>query len=278
MNRRAVFLDVDGTLVNERGLIPGSARRAVREARANGHFVFLCTGRSTPALWPDLLDVGFDGIIAAAGGYIEHAGSVIAHRTVPVGDLRRAVAYLSGNGIEYLLESNSGIYGSANSLVLLHEAFFGSVSDAAELALLQGGNAGFVKSIIVDGDHERADINKILFLQSETTLDTIRAEFAGIFDVVPASVHALGANSGELALAGVNKALAIEVLISYLGIARTDTIAFGDGFNDLEMLAYVQTGVAMGSANQQVLDVADDVTGSPDEDGIHAGFVKHGLI
>ena len=61
VNTKAVFLDVDGTLVNEGGLVPESAQRAVREARANGHRVFLCTGRSPAELWPQIRDIGFDG-------------------------------------------------------------------------------------------------------------------------------------------------------------------------------------------------------------------------
>ena len=52
MTRKAVFLDVDGTLLNDRGLVPVSARAAVAAARASGHLVFLCTGRSLPELWP----------------------------------------------------------------------------------------------------------------------------------------------------------------------------------------------------------------------------------
>ena len=46
MTRKAVFVDVDGTLIDDYGQVPESAARAVREARTNGHLVFLCTGRS----------------------------------------------------------------------------------------------------------------------------------------------------------------------------------------------------------------------------------------
>ena len=45
MTRKAVFLDVYGTLIDDYGRVPDSAVRAVRGARTNGHLVFLCTGR-----------------------------------------------------------------------------------------------------------------------------------------------------------------------------------------------------------------------------------------
>src|SRR5512141_955221 len=77
---KAVFLDVDGTLVNDRGLVPDSARQAVREARANGHRVFLCTGRSPAELWPELTDIGVDGLIAASGAFVEVGVEVLLHR------------------------------------------------------------------------------------------------------------------------------------------------------------------------------------------------------
>jgi hypothetical protein len=61
-----VFLDVDGTFVNDRGVVPPSARKAVVAARANGHEVFLCTGRSMAELWGEIVEPGFDGVIASA--------------------------------------------------------------------------------------------------------------------------------------------------------------------------------------------------------------------
>ena len=278
VDRKAVFLDVDGTLVDDRGLVPESAQLAVRAARSNGHLVFLCTGRSTSELWQEITDLGFDGIIAAAGGYVEFDGQVLSHRNIPVEDVRRAVTYFAEHGIDYLLESNSGIYGSSNSKSRLRELFFGFVTDEDVLAELQRGLGSFIESVVVGADPGRPDINKILFLHSETPMESIRSEFAGMFDLVPTSVPMFGANSGELAISGVHKGGAIEFLIEHLGIARENTVAFGDGLNDIEMLQFVNMGVAMGNARPEVKDVADDVTGRVDQDGIHDGFTKHGLI
>ncbi|MGB2767686.1 MAG: HAD hydrolase family protein, partial [Propionicimonas sp.] len=67
MERKAIFVDVDGTLLTEHGHVPDTARDAIRAARQRGHLVFLCTGRSLGELWGDVLAVGFDGIIAGAG-------------------------------------------------------------------------------------------------------------------------------------------------------------------------------------------------------------------
>lgn len=274
----AVFLDVDGTLVNARGMVPDSARRAVRRARANGHRVFLCTGRSPSQLWPAILDIGFDGLVAAAGGFVETGGTVVAHRPIPTEHVRRVVDFFDAREVAYLLESNDGLFGSAGVGDRLRERIVGAGATEAERAELARGTGEFVDAIAVGGDPGSIGVNKISFLDSQLTLAEIQAEFGDVFDVVPATVPVEGSISGELSLRGVHKAAGIEVLIAHLGIDRRDTMAIGDGYNDLEMLEHVAIGIAMGDAPLPVREVADDVTGTPDQDGIHAAFSRYGLL
>jgi Cof subfamily protein (haloacid dehalogenase superfamily) len=273
----AVFLDVDGTLVNDRGEVPDSARSAVRRARANGHRVFLCTGRSTSQIWPEIHEIGFDGLVAAAGGYVEVEGEVLANHGIPDDEVRRVVAYFSARGVDYMLESNSGLYGSERVRPRLRELFYGGITDEDLLAEMERGLAGFIDSISVGEVPAKTTINKILFLDSGVTLEEIRQEFGTVFQVLPASVPSFGPNSGELAQRGVHKGLGIDIVIDHLGIDRQRTLAIGDGYNDLEMLEQVATGIAMGNAPREVQAVADEVTGTPDEDGVAAALRRHGL-
>ena len=55
-SNKVVFLDVDGTITTYENVIPESAKRAIRTARANGHKVLMCTGRSKAENPPELLD------------------------------------------------------------------------------------------------------------------------------------------------------------------------------------------------------------------------------
>lgn len=278
MGRKAIFLDVDGTYVNDRGVVPDSARRAVVAARANGHQVFLCTGRAVSELWDDVMDAGFDGVIASAGGYVELDGEVLLHRSIPVADVRRVVEFFDSHGIDFYLEANSGLYGSRNSKARLRELVFGGVTDESVLAELERGLGPFIDLLVVDQELVRADINKVSFLDSEVPIERVRAEFAGTLTVIPATVPMFGPNSGEMSIPGVHKASAIELLLAHAGIGREDTIAYGDGHNDLEMITFVQTGVAMGNALPGLKAAADVITGGPDEDGIYTSFVALGLI
>jgi Cof subfamily protein (haloacid dehalogenase superfamily) len=278
VNVSAVFLDVDGTLVDERGVVPGSARAAVQRARRNGHLVFLCTGRSVSQLWPEILDIGFDGVVAAAGGYVEIGGEVLANHGVAAEEVRHVTEFFTQRGVDFLLESHDGLFGSPQVQDRLRHLFYAGVPDEDVRKQMQRGLASFIDLIRVDEIPESARVNKVLFLDSPVSLDEIRTEFAGTFDVVPASVPGFGDNSGELTQVGVHKATGVQAIISHLGIARARTLAIGDGYNDLELLAQVGWGIAMGNAPPAVKAVADEVTATPDQDGVHAALQRHGLL
>ena len=76
MKQKLIFLDIDGTLLPPGEMtVPASAVEAIRQARANGHKVFLCTGRNLRMTKP-LLAYGFDGFVCSAGGYVGCDGSL----------------------------------------------------------------------------------------------------------------------------------------------------------------------------------------------------------
>lgn len=278
MAGKAIFLDADGTLVSDQGVIPDSARDAVAGARANGHKVFLATGRSLSTIWPDMLSVGFDGIVAAAGGYAEVDGQVLVRRHIPVERVQHVMDYFHDHQIAYFLEANSGLYGGSGVRDQLWQLMVAAARNEDELAELEAGFGGFMEQIQDPGPSIRTDINKVSFLHSPVPFETIQAEFAPHFTAIPTTVSIWGQNSGELSLPGVHKAAAIAVVLDHLGIEQSDSIAFGDNLNDLEMLQYVGVGVAMGQAPDAVKAVSDEVTGSPDQDGIREGFVRLGLV
>ena len=64
---KIVFIDVDGTLVNYDGTLPDSAVEAIRQARKNGHRVYISTGRSRAEVYQEIWDIGLDGMIGGNG-------------------------------------------------------------------------------------------------------------------------------------------------------------------------------------------------------------------
>ena len=77
---------------------------------------------------------------------------------------------------------------------------------------------------------------------------------------------------------GTSKATGIAWLCKYLGVPREETYAIGDSVNDLDMLAYVGHGIAMGNATQPPKEAAEFVTTDIHEDGIRNAMLHYHLI
>ncbi len=129
MTKKIVFVDVDGTLVNDDGLVPESARTAIIKARNNGHQVYLCTGRSKPELYESIISIGFDGIIGAGGGYIEVDDEIIYHKKVANEDVVHMVDFFTEKQLDFYLESNGGLFASPNLESHLDRLVYGDVEN-----------------------------------------------------------------------------------------------------------------------------------------------------
>ena len=111
MERKLIFLDIDGTLTlpghNEP---PESALRAIRAAQAKGHLVFLCSGRNYAMLSP-LLQYGFDGVVAGAGGYVTIGDKVIYDMPMSREDTETALRTLHNGGVFCTIEAKDYLRG-----------------------------------------------------------------------------------------------------------------------------------------------------------------------
>ena len=74
------------------------------------------------------------------------------------------------------------------------------------------------------------------------------------------------------------KGVAVNKILEYYHLDRSQALAFGDGNNDVEMLLEAGTGVAMGNASAQLKEIADEICKSAAEDGIYHYCIEHGLI
>ena len=109
---KILFIDVDGTLVDYENHLPESAVRAIRAARAAGHRVYICTGRSKAEVYPPLWEIGLDGMIGGNGSYVEDHGKVVMHQLITPEQARRIADWLHSRKLEFYLESNNGLFAS----------------------------------------------------------------------------------------------------------------------------------------------------------------------
>lgn len=280
VDKKIIFLDVDGTLCNDDGFVPESAATAVKEARKNGHLVYLCTGRSKAEIYDYIMDIGFDGIIGAGGGFVEIGGEILYHKKVSEDNVRHLVDYFNEYKVDFYIESNGGLYSSKNLIPKLERIIYGDVINDPEAKYKKENTPNhFIEGLIVGQDLYRNDVNKACFLEpEEITFEQIKEEFNGEFEVIHCTVPAFGEDSGELGVPDVHKATAIEILLKHLNIDVKNTIAIGDGLNDIEMFEFCELGIAMGNAKPGLKEISDEITDTHDEGGIYNSFKKHGLI
>lgn len=270
--KKALFFDIDGTLVNFQGQMPDSARRALRQVQKNGHQIVLCSGRSVCQIYPWLLDMKFDGIIGAAGAYVACGDEMIYEHHMEEKELAVAVALLERAGAFYSAQSRDGIIVTEENRKRMLNRF-------RSRKLSEDMIAHVWKNIKIDEQLEqRHDIEKLNFFQSQMSIGEIREQLSEYCDVTAMSFEHPTDEDGEISCKGINKALGIQKYIEYAGIAREDTIAFGDGANDFDMIEYAQVGVAMGNAIDTLKERADHVTTEIDQNGIEHALQKYGLL
>lgn len=277
MMPKIIFLDVDGTLTDYENRLPQSAVDAVRAARAKGHRVYLCTGRSKAEIYQNLWDIGLDGMIGGNGSYVEDHGHVVLHQLLSLDQCTRVVDWLHARGLEFYIESNSGLYASEK---------FESVAlpTMAEYSRRKGRSSDQLTlkdafpDMVYGGELYRDDVNKISFIlhSYQDHLDS-KADFP---DLEANTWGGRGEDAlfGDLGVKNITKAHAVHALLDYLHADAADTIGFGDAKIDVPLLNACAYGVAMGNGGAEVKAAADYITDDVEQDGLYNAFAHLGLL
>lgn len=275
---KLIFLDIDGTLVDYQNRLPGSAVQAVRQARANGHRVYVCTGRSKAEMQQRLWDIGLDGMIGGNGSYVEDHGEVLLHQTLTREQCSNSVDWLHSRGLEFYLESNNGLFASerleeAGRPVFLQYVRMKGDEDAAEAMIRE-----LFSGMTFGAELYRDDVNKISFVLSgyQDHLDSVK-EFP---DLQARTWGGKGEEAlfGDLGIRETDKGIAVQTLLRHLNADISDTIAFGDASVDIPMLQACGFGVAMGNGGAEIRAAADYVTDDVEADGVWKAFCHLGLV
>lgn len=276
--RKVVFLDVDGTLVDYRNNIPDSARDAIRAARRNDHLFLMSTGRSKAEVYPELWEIGLDGLIGGNGSYVEFQDTVVLEQTMTEQQCRAVVSWLRNRDLEFFLECNAGLFGSpgfqevAQPTVRQYARTKGN-THADDLTVRD-----VFPDMILGADLVRSDVNKISFVLN-TFQDHTDATQA-FPDLKTGTWGGRGSSAlfGDLGVANISKAFAIERLLEPVGADPAESIGVGDAAVDIPMLQVCGVGVAMGNGSDDIKAVADHITDDVEEDGLANAFRHLGLI
>lgn len=261
MNQKICFFDIDGTLWDRQQKIPMSTVHAIQKLRENGHLAYLNSGRTRTFIRGEgLFELGFDGVVAGCGTYVESAGKIEQNIILPHEVVCETVAELKKTHMPLVLEGHDCLYADAEDFP--GDFFYGY------LVNLMG------KDLQPIAGHEgRWQINKMSVNMVHEKMDQVLGTLNKHFQIV---YHA--GEFMELVPKGVSKASGMDYVCKLHGIDIKDTLAFGDSTNDLEMLEHAGVGVVMGNGTPDAKEVGDFVTKSIHEDGLFHALSHFKLI
>lgn len=273
MNKKYIFLDIDGTLVDFDGKMPESSFEALKRAHQNGHELVICTGRQLSQVYPWLLDgAAFDGLILSGGAMVIRKGETIFHDCFSKEQLKYVLGYFESKKIPYYLQTAATLVSKKWCTESSSRIFKLNGFDLKALDDLFG------VTLIDENLIERTDVEKIVYYGAEKDVSEMQKEVGSDYHIVGYSFGNMGKTNGELSLDGINKATGIFEYLNYCDADISDSIAFGDADNDIEMLEAAGISVAMGNATDELKALADFVTAPITEDGLYKAFKKFNLI
>ena len=276
---KLIFLDADGTLFHHEGYIPDSAIDACIQAQKNGHKVILCTGRQRIEIFGDMLKIDYDAIIAGSGATIECDHKIIEENSFTKEESQYLTKYLLDRNIPANFESSTKIYANQFTKDTMLKMVEEQCKGKSEEEKAKHGLTILTSQITVVDRIDDLIYNKVSVIDNGKTLfKNIKDDLSDKYDVIPATFAPLGKESGEIGSYHITKATGMDSIIRYFNANIEDTIAVGDGFNDLPMFNKAHLSIAMGNAPQAIKDKADIVTTSLDEDGIYNAFKQLKLI
>jgi len=263
-NKKIVFFDIDGTIYKFTIGIPKDTMESIAKLKENGHIPVICTGRTRAMIYDEFMSPGFEYIVGGAGTYLEAKGE------------QKFLFELEKESITEILDA-------------MKEFGFSPVVECVDMLYLEYENekrnhrGNKIVAIYRDKMKEKCiDIKNAENLHA-SKVSGIFQEDSNLKDFAKKmeerySVINHGNDLIELVPKPYSKATGIEALINLLGIPWENTYAFGDSFNDLEMLQYVNYGVCMGNSDEELFQYTNYRTEAFNEGGITNALKRFGLI
>lgn len=263
MKKSALFFDIDGTILSEiTKKIPESALAVFKEAKQNGHALFINTGRTYSSVPAEIKRLDFDGYLCGCGTYLVYHDEVLLESHIEAKRGREIIDKMYECHLDGVLEGTEDIY------FPLRRSRFESLETSRRH--FQGRGLGR-EQFIENGTF----IYDKLFVYADEQGD--RQTF---FDFIAEDMEPIdrGDHTYEVVQKRYSKATACEFMLKYLGMEKDQAYIFGDSTNDLSMFAYGQHTVAMGAHAAELEPYTEFITRTVEEDGIAYAMKHYGLI
>ena len=288
MSRKIIFFDADGTIVKGHGMSKLTLE-AFKKLRENGHILVLSTGRALSAIDGVLEEMNFENIICSAGGTVVVNNEIIYTNPMSNESKKELLDYFDKYNAVYNMESNDYIYikkGQKEKYMRLFELpKKGEVSEEEYNAILHRRECISKRTKEIE-DTSNIDINKIHYYGADILYDNNKCpldyekvvqDLGDKYNCVSLSFSKMFCG-GEICEKGVSKKAGMAVILDYFNVNSEDIYAIGDDYNDIEMIDFATTGIAMGHAPEEVKNHANYITKDIDNDGFYYAMKHFNLI
>ncbi|GAA0484183.1 Cof-type HAD-IIB family hydrolase [Alkalibacterium sp. s-m-22] len=257
-SRKLFVFDIDGTLLDEHKQLPESTRQAVKKLAEN-YEVAIATGRNRTMASEVIKELAIENYIVCNGAAAYYKHDSIYTNSLNKDELDRLITMADDNGHQMVYETVDELRRRSSQ-----------PNERMEKGM---AHVGFPVPEQNHDYHEKYPLVQCLIFYSEEEASLYEEGQFDHFRFV--RWHETGV---DVLPAGGSKFSTIERLAKQLNISNDNIVAFGDGFNDLEMIENAGTGVAMGNAEDDVKKVADLVTASSSQNGIQLALEKLGYL
>ncbi|AIQ11905.1 Cof-type HAD-IIB family hydrolase [Paenibacillus durus] len=265
---KAIFSDIDGTLLNSRHQITPETKTAIQKVKDRDIPFVLVSARMPSGILSLQQELEINAPVICYSGALVLGGSDSGGQretlhSVGMGknsvDLMRGIVSTGFPGISFSLYSHDQwIVGYRYDPWVIQEQEIIKV-DPIEREL----------SAYIEEDHE---IHKILCMGNPQEINWLAETLKRVVPGV--SIYKSKDTYLEIMDEMVSKSYAIRELEEVLHISNRELMAIGDNYNDIDMILYAGLGIAMGNAPEEVKRIADTVTLSNDEDGLKDGIER----
>ena len=273
MKYKILVLDLDGTLTNSKKEITKPTLEALLDIQKKGVKVVLASGRPTVGVLPLAKQLHMDEygsyVLSFNGARITdcYTEEIVSNRLLPKNVYRPAFELAkkyAQYGVDLITYDEAGI--GTNRII--------SGFKPNKYTQLEADINHIPIDMVEDlPSYVTWDINKLLGTGEPEYIDRLRKDAIGHFGS-DLGIYCSDPFFLELVSPGVDKASSMDILLKKLGLSRAEMVCIGDGYNDISMIEAAGLGVAMANAQPDVLEAADYVTKSNNEDGVVAVIDK----
>lgn len=276
---KALFFDIDGTLLNDLKRVSKSTADAIQQLRQSGILVGLATGRGPGFVEPYMENLGFDFAVTYNGQYIISHDQVLYHNPLPKPILHRLTTYAREQRKDISLGTSDGLVGSG--IIRMGTSVLGQIiSSLVPKGLTKSVDRGVKRVVrrVRPQNHDRL-LNTLQKPVYQAVLVATVDQTKQLETLFPnVTVTRSSPYSVDIISKGQSKLKGIAYLAKHFGFDMSEVMAFGDSDNDFEMLSGVGLGIAMGNAKRHIKSIARYTTASNNQDGISKALAHYGLI